>query len=68
MKELLLRFSQNKHTSGAAIVYAGVVTLNRLGAIWFPQHKEQFEATAEVLKGAALGYGLLMAGDAKPQT
>jgi hypothetical protein len=55
------------HTSGAAFAYAAVVTANHLGAIWFPAHKEQFDATAEVLKSAALGYGLLMAGDAKPQ-
>jgi hypothetical protein len=67
MNQIFSRFIQNKHTSGAAIAYVAVVTMNRLGPIWFPQHQAQFDATAEVLKGAALSYGLLMAGDAQPQ-
>jgi hypothetical protein len=35
----------------------------KLGQIWMPQYKSQLEAT----EGLAVGYGLIMAGDAKPQ-
>ena len=68
MKGMLKRLIQNKHTSGAGIAYGAVMILNKLGPIWFPARKAQFDATAEVLKGAALSYGLLMAGDAPQQT
>jgi hypothetical protein len=58
------RTLQNKHTSGAAAVYFATLTVSKLGAIWFPQHTAQFEQTAEVVKGLAVTYGLIMAGDA----
>ena len=54
---LVVRTFQNKHTSLASALY---VTC-KLGAIWLPKWKAQFEAT----EGVAVAYGLLMAGDAK---
>ena len=48
----------NKHTTGAAVVYA----LCELATIWFPAYKPQLDLT----KQWALVYGLLLAGDSKP--
>jgi hypothetical protein len=33
-------------------------------AIWMPQLKDKLEATAKLIESAAVGYGLLAAGDA----
>lgn len=55
----------NKHTSGAALAYVGAKLLSGLGAIWFPAHKEQFDQTASLIESLAVGYGFIMAGDAK---
>lgn len=48
----------NKHTTGAAVVYG----LCAIGQVWFPEHADKFHKTGQI----ALGYGLLLAGDAKP--
>lgn len=58
----------NKHTSGAAVAYIASALVSQLGAVWFPGHKEQFEATGKIIESAAVGYGLLAAGDASNQT
>lgn len=58
----------NKHTSIAAVVYIVSQVVSELGAVWFPAHKEQFSATSKIIESAAVGYGLIMAGDAKPST
>lgn len=58
----------NKHTSIAAVVYIGAQVIAELGAVWFPEHKDQFTATTKIIESAAVGYGLIMAGDAKPTT
>jgi len=55
----------NKHTSGAALAYVAAKLFSGLGAIWFPAHKEQFDATANLVESLAVGYGFIMAGDAK---
>lgn len=47
---------QNRHTSLSGLVWI----VCKLGAIWLPKWKSQFEATEAV----AVGYGLFMAGDA----
>lgn len=56
---LLTRIAANPHTSIAGFVWA----VCKLGAIWLPAHKAQFDATEAV----AVGYGLFMAGDSKPR-
>ncbi len=61
---LLQRTVQNKHTSIAAAVYVAAKYGAKLGAVWFPHHASQFDQTADLLESAAVGYGLLMAGDA----
>lgn len=53
---LIVKAWQNKHTSAAAIIYAGM----KIAAIWFPKYKSQIEATEAI----AVAYGLFMAGDA----
>lgn len=53
---LVQRISQNKHTSLAAIV----VGICELGKIWLPHYGAQFDETEKF----AVGYGLIMAGDA----
>jgi hypothetical protein len=61
MKDLLsnalIRAINNKHTSIAGLVWLAC----KLGAIWLPKYKTQFEATEAI----AVAYGLIMAGDAK---
>lgn len=57
MKDLLVRWYQNKHTSGSAI---GVALLT-VASIWFPKYKAQLDETARAL----IVYGLLQAGDAQ---
>ena len=52
---LFTRLASNPHTSISGIVFAACKFLS----IWFPQYKQQLEAT----EGLALGYGLMMAGD-----
>lgn len=64
---MIKRLLENKHTSGAAGVYIAAKLAAGLGAIWFPAHKEQFDQTANLIESAAIGYGLVMAGDSKPQ-
>lgn len=53
---LIVKAWENKHTSAAAIIYAGM----KIAAIWFPKYKSQIEATEAI----AVAYGLFMAGDA----
>lgn len=59
MKQLIMSFMErslsNPHTTASGVVWLAC----KLGAIWLPQYKSQFEATEAV----AVGYGLFMAGD-----
>lgn len=63
MSPLQLLF-KNPHTTGAAIGYVFAKLGAELGAIWYPEHAAQFQKTAEVIEAAAVGWGLLSAGDA----
>lgn len=65
---MLQRLLANKHTSGAALVYIVANGVAKLGAIWFPAYKEQFDATTTLFENLAVAYGLIMAGDSKPTT
>lgn len=65
MKSIIARALDNKHTSGAALIYVAAKFGAELGAIWFPAHKDQFTATSNAIEACAVGWGLLMAGDAK---
>jgi hypothetical protein len=66
MNKILLNAWNNKHTSAAAIAYGAAKVGSALGAVWFPAHAAQFAQTADIIESAAVGYGLVMAGDAKP--
>lgn len=55
----------NKHTSFAAAAYILAKGASEVGAVWFPEHKAQFDATTGIVESAAVGWGLLAAGDAK---
>lgn len=63
MNAILQRVLQNKHTSIAGAVYVGSLFAVKLAKIWVPGHDAQLDQTEEVIKGAAVGYGLFMAGD-----
>lgn len=63
----LTRALANKHTTGAAGVFVVVSGIAKIGAVWFPTHADQFNQTADIIKDAALAYGLVMAGDSQPQ-
>lgn len=56
----------NKHTTGAAFIYIASIFVAKLGSIWMPEYKAQFEQTSGVLESIAVLWGLVMAGDAKP--
>lgn len=51
------RVLSNPHTTLSGAVWVAC----KLGSIWLPQYKSQFDAT----EALAVGYGLFMAGDAK---
>lgn len=61
---LITSLATNKHTSGAALIYAASKFGCPLASTWFPGHKTQIEATAEILQGLSVFYGLAAAGDA----
>lgn len=54
---------QNKHTTGAAIVYAVAKFGCPLVQVWMPAYKSQLDTTATILEGAAVFYGFAAAGD-----
>ena len=55
----------NKHTSAAAAIYLVAKFGCQIAGVWMPEHKAQFDATANYIEGAAVAYGLFAAGDAK---
>jgi|ERR1043165_1176871 hypothetical protein len=65
MTSLIANALNNKHTTIAGGVYFGAKMLAQLGAIWWPEHKAQWDSTMGVIEGASVGYGLVMAGDGK---
>lgn len=62
--QLASKALQNKHTTGAAIIYAVAKWGCPLLATWWPSHKTQLETSASILEGAAVFYGFAAAGDA----
>src|SRR5438445_8749064 len=36
---------------------------SQVGAVWWPQHKDKLDSTANIIEAAAVAYGLLAAGD-----
>lgn len=62
---LLARITQNKHTSGAAVVFVLATVVQKILPLWFPAHTDQLMATSNQIKEIAIGYGLLMGGDSK---
>ncbi len=62
--QLASKALQNKHTTGAAVVYALAKWGCPLVSTWWPSHKAQLETTAGILEGAAVFYGFAAAGDA----
>ena len=63
MLSLASKALQNKHTTGAAIAYAVAQWGCPLLSTWWPSHKNQIDASADILKGAAVFYGFAAAGD-----
>lgn len=62
------RLLDNPHTTWAAVAYVAAKMAAHLGVVWIPHHADQFRQTADVIESAAVGWGLLLAGDAKPVT
>jgi hypothetical protein len=58
----------NKHTSGAAAVYILAKIGCQIAGVWMPEHKAQFDATANYIEAGAVAYGLFAAGDAGQTT
>jgi hypothetical protein len=54
----------NKHTRGGAAVFVLAKILCRIGIIWLPDHKAQFEATADVIESGSVAWIAWAAGDA----
>jgi hypothetical protein len=59
------QFFLNKHTSGAALVFAIVSLLGHLGNIWLPEHAVQIKETTGLLKEFCVAWMGFGAGDAK---
>jgi hypothetical protein len=62
----LSKLSANKHTSGAALAYLFIELGQQIACSWFPAHADQIYETSRQLSKGVVGYGLIMAGDAKP--
>lgn len=54
----------NKHTSGAALVYVAAKYGCPILAAWWPTKRAAIEVTAGYLEGLAVFYGFISAGDA----
>lgn len=67
MSQILSKILSNRHTSGAALAYLGIELGQQLACLWFPDHADKIYETARMLSKGVVGYGLIMAGDAKPQ-
>lgn len=57
------RIMANKHTTGAAAVFAACIVLTRIGKAWWPEHAQQLDQTLAAIKDGAVMYGFTMAGD-----
>lgn len=56
----------NPHTTLAAVAYMTAKLGCEVAGVWMPSHSDQFRKTADIIEAAAVGWGFLMAGDAKP--
>lgn len=61
---IITKAFQNKHTSGAAIVYAVAAFGLPVIDTWFPGHTAQLDSTRRTLEALAVFYGFVAAGDA----
>lgn len=62
---MIARLLANPHTTWAAVAYIFAKLGSKLGGIWMPEHKAQFDETANAIEAAAVGWGFFMAGDSK---
>jgi len=68
MTALLQSSLKNKHTSGAALVFAVLKVGAGIAATWYPAHDKQIRDTADLLEGVAVLYLGAAAGDAAQST
>ena len=61
----LMLLAKNPHTSICAVIYVTAKYGSRIASAWFPSHIDAIHTTADAMEGAAVAWGLLMAGDAK---
>jgi hypothetical protein len=59
---------QNKHTTGAGLIYLGAAVVGHIGGIWFPAYTHQFEETTKAIKEGCFVWGMAFAGDAAKKT
>ena len=55
----------NKHTTISGLVYFGAKVVGQLINVWCPGHEMQVKSSLEIVEASAVGWGLIMAGDAK---
>lgn len=67
MNAFVSKLLANKHTTGAALAYVVIEGLQQVACIWWPEHADKIFETARQISKGVVGYGLIMAGDAKPQ-
>lgn len=65
MNALVSKFLANRHTSGAAVAYLIIELGQQVLSLWLPAHADQIYETARLFSKGVVGYGLIMAGDAK---
>jgi len=65
MNGILGRLLSNPHTTGSGGAFVAIKAAQHIALMWTPpQHHDKIRGTAEALESLAVGYGLIMAGDA----
>ncbi len=67
MTPFIQKLLANKHTTGAALAYLIIELGEQILSLWFPEHADKIYETTRIISKGVVGYGLIMAGDAKPQ-
>ena|SRR6266436_9862512 len=65
MNGILGKLLSNPHTTGSGGAFVAIKAAQHIALMWTPpQHHDKIRGTAEALESLAVGYGLIMAGDA----
>lgn len=66
MKIPLSALFENKHTRYAMIIYVICKVGLQISEVWFKTYSQQLRATADIIEGLAVAYGVSAAGAGNP--